>query len=66
MRIQKISGTKVEPNMKNHHHIGILVPDYVLDNDHKAGKKIPKWMPRAHGGIYLEKSHWCSTKGPDW
>jgi hypothetical protein len=53
-RIEKFSGSEIEPNMKNHHHIGI--PVYVLDNDLQAGKKIPKWMPRARVVIYLGKS----------
>ena len=46
--------TSIRPNIKQHHHIG--VPAYVLNNDLQAGKKIPKWLPRARVGIYLGKS----------
>jgi hypothetical protein len=53
-RIEKFMDSDIHPNLKNHHHI--CVPIYVLDNDLQAGKKIPKWMPRARVGIYLGKS----------
>jgi hypothetical protein len=38
-RIEMFADSDIEPNMKNHHHIGI--PVYVLDNDLHAGKNIP-------------------------
>jgi Reverse transcriptase (RNA-dependent DNA polymerase) len=53
-RLELFSGSKISPNLKNHHHVGI--PVYVLDNSLQAGMKIPKWMPRARVGIYLGRS----------
>jgi Reverse transcriptase (RNA-dependent DNA polymerase) len=53
-RIERFSGSMVQPNIKHHHHIG--VPVYVLDNELQSGRKIPKWLPRARVGIYLGKS----------
>jgi Reverse transcriptase (RNA-dependent DNA polymerase) len=53
-RTELFAGVDVRPNLKNHHHFGI--PVYVLDNSMQAGRKIPKWMPRARVGIYLGKS----------
>jgi hypothetical protein len=53
-RLDRFTGSKIAPNLKNQHHIGI--PVYVLDNSLQAGKKIQKWMPRATVGIYLGRS----------
>ena len=53
-RIEMFANTKTRPNINQHHHIG--VPAYVLENELQAGKKIPKWLPRARVGIYLGKS----------
>jgi hypothetical protein len=53
-RLEIFASTPVSPNIKHHHHIGI--PVYVLNDELQAGKKIPKWLPRARVGIYLGKS----------
>jgi hypothetical protein len=53
-RLEIFANTPVSPNIKHHHHIG--VPAYVLTDELQAGKKIPKWLPRARVGIYLGKS----------
>jgi hypothetical protein len=53
-QLKRFTGSKIAPNLKNQHYIGI--PVYVLDNSLQAGKKVQKWMPRATVGIYLGRS----------
>jgi hypothetical protein len=52
-RMERFSGSRIAPNLKNHHHVGI--PAYVLDNQLQSRHKISKWLPRARVGIYLGK-----------
>jgi hypothetical protein len=52
--LETFTHTQVKPRITDFHHFGI--PVYVLKSELASGKKINKWLPRAHLGIYLGMS----------
>jgi hypothetical protein len=54
LRLERFSSIQVGANMKHVHTFGC--PVYALHNTLAAGKKIPKWSPRARLGLNLGTS----------
>jgi hypothetical protein len=51
---ERFSGVEVAPNLKSNHTVGC--PVYALNSRLASGKTIPKWNPRARGGLYIGPS----------
>ena len=52
--MQKFTGVNVAPRLTTFHTFGC--PVYQLRTELQNGKKIPKWDPRCHVGLYLGNS----------
>ena len=52
--MQKYTGVNVAPRLTTFHTFGC--PVYQLRTELQNGKKIPKWDPRCHVGLYLGNS----------